>query len=51
MTVRELIVILEKVEHKDRDVLVIDPDLENSWIDVVDVTEQPQGVMITTSAT
>jgi hypothetical protein len=50
LTVFELIAILEKVEHKGKDVLVIDPDTDTSWLDVTDASEQPQGFMLRTSA-
>jgi hypothetical protein len=48
VTVLELVAILEKVEHPTHDVLVIDPDDTSNWLDVVDVTEGPDGVMVRT---
>ena len=50
MTVFELIARLEAVENKTRDVLVIDPDGDTAWLDIVEAVEGPHGVMLKTSA-
>jgi hypothetical protein len=50
MTVFYFISLLDKIEHKSKDILVIDPDVESNWLDVEDVIDGPHGVMVKTSA-